>query len=146
MLDKPRLWVRARSFEPDTGIQPVPFTNSFSEESLRAKTTFGTSVVANSHSTVTTWISNFTKQQSKMSAKDSSAMPLLKKIRGVIRSSITRLASRLSVLGGKPPNRDTLEAAQRTLQRLNDLQAEFKVLLIKKITKPWKGSKNFSTL
>jgi hypothetical protein len=48
--------------------------------------------------------------------------------RGVIRSSITRLANRLSVLESKSPNQDTLEAAQQTLQRLNDLQAEFKVL------------------
>jgi hypothetical protein len=48
--------------------------------------------------------------------------------RGVIRSSVTRLANRLSVLESKSPNQDTLEAAQQTLQRLNDLQAEFKVL------------------
>ena len=39
-----------------------------------------------------------------------------------------RLANRLSVLESKPPNQDTLEAAQQSLQRLNDLQAEFKVL------------------
>ena len=48
--------------------------------------------------------------------------------RGVIRSSITRLANRLSVLESKSPDQDTLEAAQQTLQRLNDLQAEFKLL------------------
>ena len=42
--------------------------------------------------------------------------------------SITRLANRLSVLESKPPNHDTLEAAQQTLQRLSDLQAEFKIL------------------
>ena len=61
-----------------------------------------------------------------MSTKE--AISSLTKRRGVIRSSITRLANRLSVLGSKSPNRDTLEAAQQTLQRLNDLQAEFKVL------------------
>ena len=38
------------------------------------------------------------------------------------------MANRLSVLESKPPNRDTLEAAQQTLQRLSDLQAEFKIL------------------
>ena len=60
-----------------------------------------------------------------MSAKE---IPSITKRRGVIRSSITRLANRLRVLESKPPNCDTLEAAQHTLQRLNDLQAEFKVL------------------
>ena len=63
-----------------------------------------------------------------MSKKDSSVLPSLKTKRGVIRSSIILLANWLSVLGHKPPNRDTLEAAQQTLQRLNYLQAEFKVL------------------
>ena len=63
-----------------------------------------------------------------MNKDGSSAIPSLKKRRGVIRSSITRLANRLSVLRDKPPNRDTLEAAQQTLQRLIDLQAEFEVL------------------
>ena len=60
-----------------------------------------------------------------MSAKE---IPSITKRRGVIRSSITQLANRLSVLESKPPNRDTLEAAKQTLQRLSDLQAEFKIL------------------
>ena len=61
-----------------------------------------------------------------MSTKE--AISLLTKRRGVIRSLITQLANQLSVLGSKPPSHDTLEAAQQTLQRLNVLQAEFKVL------------------
>ena len=48
--------------------------------------------------------------------------------RGVISSSVTQLANQLSILKSKLPNQQTLEAAQQTLQRLNDLQAEFKVL------------------
>ena len=63
-----------------------------------------------------------------MSLKDPSAIPSITKRRGVIRSSITRLANRLSVIESKPPNSDMCGAAQQTLQRLNDLQAEFKVL------------------
>ena len=59
-----------------------------------------------------------------MSLKDPSAIPSITKRRGVIRSSITRLANRLSII----ENSDTCGAAQQTLQRLNDLQAEFKVL------------------
>lgn len=60
-----------------------------------------------------------------MSTKE---IPSITRRRRAIRSSITRLANRLSVLESKPPNQDTLEAAQQTLQRLTDLQAEFKIL------------------
>lgn len=38
------------------------------------------------------------------------------------------MANRLSTIESKHPNSDICEAAQQTLQRLNDLQAEFKVL------------------
>ena len=63
-----------------------------------------------------------------MSSSDPSDIPSITKWRGVICSSITRLANRLSVLGSKPPNQYTLKAAQQTLQILNDLNAEFKIL------------------
>ena len=63
-----------------------------------------------------------------MRSNDPSDILSITKRRGVICSSITRLANRLSVLGSKPPNQYTLKAAQQTLQRLNDLNAEFKIL------------------
>ena len=65
-----------------------------------------------------------------MSSKDPSDIPSIRNRRGVIPSSIKQLANRLSILESKPPNQDILKAAQQTLQRLNDLHAEFKILHI----------------
>ena len=46
--------------------------------------------------------------------------------RGIVRASITRLATRLSEYEGKTDQPSTLDHAHRMSQRLNDLDSEFK--------------------
>ena len=139
-IGKPRLWERAPTFGPSSWIQslnqhrePVlsqrshfksPLPASVKNSSQHAIRAYFLAVTHSHRSSVFTG-SPLTSHQLKMSAKE---IPSITKRRGVIRSSITRLANRLNVLESKPPNRDTLEAAQQTLQRLSDLQAEFKIL------------------
>ena len=51
---------------------------------------------------------------------------ILRRRRGVVRASITRITNRLKELEGKADQPTTLDIAQRTLKKLDTLEAEFK--------------------
>ena len=62
-----------------------------------------------------------------MGDSDKSTVPTLRKRRGVVRASITRLSSRLKDLESKVEQPTTLDHAQRMSKKLDTLDSEFKV-------------------